>query len=819
MPQKQNLYKAIQYICEQVDIKQYVIDQYGIEFKKYGSNFRCVCPLHQDTDPSFCITEGKNVFYCFGCKAGGTLIDFVEQYDKVNRTQAIIQILKVLGQDISEYISAVDITSINIMDSANEYFLKNTNHETYKSFIKSKKYNYDYYKQHVGYSVTSYELEQHLLSKGYDQKTIWSHGLVGEKFDNAIVYPIKTILGTISYFSCRLFGDVKYTKNDENCITFIPNLLLGADTIKSGKRVVVVEGNGDYHTLNSYGFNVLSMMGTKFNRDMIEFLLLHDITEVVFWVDGDGGGWKFLSSMYEKYGELFCNNHINAYALYIEGQDPDRYMIDSKDKSDAILNEAELIPIFQLKQKIGDTSNINHVHAVIHDLMKHMVEYDTMTIDTMFNFIANQYKYDVRNLQDKLIEMKTNRQVNFFAERTVLGAVVHNIKLVHEHDISLDCFEYKAHKLIFVEFMNAGSLGLVMNRVPDWCIDTLSDLVNCDYSTFMDNLGELKQLKDVRVLKNIGREILVSNDDAHNMVNTLNNSISRYYRGASVDISNVSKPLKQIVDNIMNKVTLPSIPLSKNWSQINHILGGIRNEKLIMISGNTGHGKTTIALNWLHDMSILGGNKGLMFSGEMNYEELTERLISIGTNVDGGRIQERNLSDDETRRIIDFTTRFNHDNVLLHNTMQFNKIVSFIKYAKYKYNIQYVIIDYLQLIDPPSSTRGQTRTSILKEMTGILKREICLELGLPVIMLSQLGDSALDDPIPTSRKNSETKLALSDCDVTMAMRRKNEKEKALDPNGDIMLNIDKIRYKKDGFLINLKQYSTSLLITEAGGQN
>jgi len=236
-----------------------------------------------------------------------------------------------------------------------------------------------------------------------------------------------------------------------------------------------------------------------------------------------------------------------------------------------------------------------------------------------------------------------------------------------------------------------------------------------------------------------------------------------------------------------------------------------------MILGNTGHGKTTIALNWANIFSIQQNLKGMYFSGEMDELELTKKLISIATGIPAVQVLTNQLSSADIQKVLQVSTKIDGNNFHISQDMNVQNAISAIKYRKRRHGLDYVMFDYIQLMDIAGREyQNMSRTSQIASITRLMKKKIVEELGIPVIVLGQLGDDALDDPIPTIRRSSESKLMTSDADVGIAMRRKSDKEKTLEPNGDILFHIDKVRYNTDKQLLLLNFNRTNLFITECG---
>ena len=782
------LYKLSKYIKENVQLAEYLVTYEGMTFKKYGSNIRAVCPLHHDTDPSFTIDTSKNVYYCFGCKSGGTVINFVEQKYDINRIQALRQIAANAGINISEYIDEIPEKFVNIMECAHQFFLSKTDTKAYVDFFANKSFKNSANK-YIGFSTTETELKEYLISKGYSEQDIWTFSLYGEKFNNSIIYPIRDSFGFINQFSCRTFTDTKYVKTDENTPMFIPHLLLGVDTLKSGDECVIVEGNNDYYALRDT-YNVVAMLGTKFNQSMIDMLLSFDVTKIIFWVDGDNGGWSFIKSMYDNYANLFCKNGLIAEVVFIPGKDPDE-----------VLHYETSVPLINFV--LDSKYNTNNKQSFIKTAIKNGAGYDALTVESTIKYLAQKTEYAQDKINDAFIEkFSKENSVDPLAERMILSIFLENPKLLHEENVSCELFGVSAHRQIFECMISGQTIKmLIKNNVPDWVARVVDDLPIPDMSAFSDIIMLLKSLSDKRFITNIAKTVINHDLSVDDSIMKLSDGIAKFYQGDKFKLIDIGMSIKGVIDKIITGETEIGISFGKNWPTLNKILFGLCNHRLILLSGNTGHGKTTLALNWIYNISIDNAYKGIMFSGEMPHEEITQRLIAMGSGVSTEKMITGQVNDSDLQKIYDVAAKVDAKNLYINGTMDFDKIISAIKFAKIKHGINYVVIDYLQLIEPPKRFLSMQRSSQLKEMSRILKTRICEELDLPVILLAQLGDQALDDATPTARRMSESKLVQSDCDVTLAMRRKTDKEMELDSNGDIYLYIDKVRYNRGGVMV------------------
>jgi len=795
------LYRAFSYIKNNVDILDYLTSHEGLAFKKYGSTLRCVCPLHADKDPSFTVSKDKGIYFCFGCKSGGGIVNYVEEKHNINRVQAIRHIFQAIGKDINEYVDEEQQSS-HIYDKAMEYFLQQTDNRLYVDFFEKKVFGLEVAKKHVGFSLSADGLKDFLVSAGFSEQDVWNYDLCGEKLNCSIVYPVRDLSGCINHFNFRTFTETKYIKTNDNVFGFIPQLPYGVDKLIPGQEVVFVEGQNDYYALMDK-CNVLGMMGTKFSQDMVELLLAYDINTITFWVDGDAGGWNFLKSLYDKYAEIFCKNNIIAYAVFVKGKDPDDiadydYMSGRLFLPEIILNE----------NKMKDSSIINYA-------LKKAKGYNTITLEMLFDYLVIRTKTEKLNLYDIYYDLYSQQELcDEELERKLLSLLIADPKLLHEHAITEEVFMFKACRQVVKLLHEGHDVDIIKAKVPEWIKNFISDLPIGKF--VVSSLVEhLKELANIRKLKEIAKSVIVSNDSSEESVQKLNDALVQFYKGADHEFATLGGSFKEVINNILSDTTETGISFGAGWASFDRILFGLCNHRLIMLTGSTGHGKTTIALNWAYNMSVIANHKGLYFSGEMPAREITQRFISMGTGIDHVQIQTAKCNDREMNKIYDLAAKINGGNLIMDGTMEFDKLISIIKYAKIKHNIEYVIIDYLQLLEPPKRMNSLPRTQQLKEMSRILKSQICEELDLPVVFLSQLADAALDDATPTARRNSESKLVQADCDVTIAMRKKTDKEIELDPIGNVLCFIDKVRYNSSGILIPLEFVPNICFIKES----
>jgi replicative DNA helicase len=823
-----DIHGASKYIVESINIVDYLLNYEGLSFKKYGRNLRTNCPLHDDSTPSFSITVGKNVWYCFGCSDGGTggsLINFLEKRYGITRIEAIYQIFENTGVNIDQFVIADGVDDSNILDAAMKFFIsqKKKSECSFCDYFVKKQYDIDEIINNcsdVGYCPKYSDLENFLLTK-YNNQLVWLYGFSELQFDNAIVFPVRDIYGFITHFRCRkLDGDIKTVATTEEAISCVPYAYVGLNTLKSQLPTILVEGDSDRLALSiskyKNKYNILGMGGLKINDSMLDLLKTYDISYLYIWVDGDRAGWNFLSNMIDKYHTLYEERGITAHAVIIDGVDPDECILQGSNL-DNIIETSVPIPIWYINNKIDNIDGVIDIHHVIKDIVKISSDYSDLMKSTICKYVAKKTNYGVEVIEDQYLRSSYITNFDYNLEKMIMSNILINLKLISIYSIRPEYFYTKTARSILSKIINNNlNSANIMSECESYELEYLSSLdkIIDNGTTIKEKMTALIDYYKKRSIKSIAKQILSSNSSYDDGIQNINNLLVDHLKNNSREEIDIIDSMKSIIDNIISKEVSFGLDLGPGWNRTNAILQGLQ-PKLIMLMGNTGHGKTNIILNWIHNLSIINSAKVAIVSGEMDAQEITKRLISIYTGINNSNLNINNVTDEEMDRIFELITKIEQDRIFISTQMNFSEVVNHIRYMKIKYDIDYAVIDYMQLLEPASYMKNMNKTEKLKEMARKLKVDIVEGLNIPLIVVGQLSDDAMDDPIPTIRRSSESKLMTQDADVGIAMRKKNKKEKDLEPKGDILFHIDKVRYNVDKQLLYVDFDTNSLKIREA----
>ena len=318
-----------------------------VTLKKGGKDFQGLCPFHDEKTPSFTVSPSKNMYYCFGCGAGGDAIKFLEEFEGLSFTEAVESLAASIGMEVPRQQSQSpgrDLKPLfEAMRAAEGY---------YKAQLKASEQAIDYLKGrgltglvarefNLGFAPDAWNGLHEALAGGarpLQSKALLEAGLIGrnergseyDRFRGRIMFPVRDGRGRIIAFGGRLIGDgqgPKYLNSPETPIFHKSQELYGLfEARKSSRRLeslIVVEGYLDVIALAQAGIrNVVATLGTATGEEHYR-KLYRCVDEVICCFDGDAAGrraaWKALES---ALGLLGGGRRLK-FMFLPDGEDPD----------------------------------------------------------------------------------------------------------------------------------------------------------------------------------------------------------------------------------------------------------------------------------------------------------------------------------------------------------------------------------------------------------------------------------------------------------------------------------------------------------------
>ncbi len=306
-------------ILEEVRSRNDIVDVIGqyVHLQKKGANYFGLCPFHNEKSGSFSVSGHKQMYYCFGCGAGGNVISFLMKYDNLTFQEAVKQLadragIKLPEEDDSPEAKAMRDKRQILLDINKEaakyyyYQLRGRTGEKGLEYFRKRELT-DETLQHFGLgyaNVTSDDLVKHLRGLGYKDSQIIEAGLAShddkfgthDKFWNRVMFPIQDASNKVIGFGGRVMGDgkPKYLNSPETMIFDKSRNLFGLNYAKNSRAgyMIICEGYMDVIAMHQAGFNMaVASLGTAFTTGQA-MLLKRYTDEVILSYDSDEAGTK-----------------------------------------------------------------------------------------------------------------------------------------------------------------------------------------------------------------------------------------------------------------------------------------------------------------------------------------------------------------------------------------------------------------------------------------------------------------------------------------------------------------------------------------------
>ncbi len=340
-----------------------VINQ-RVPLKRAGSNYKACCPFHDEKSPSFTVSEPKQFYYCFGCNASGSVLDFLMNYERLEFIEAVEALAQIEGLEVpyearskkSEATIARQKNLLEVMNMAEAFYRQqlrvSNDKERAVAYLQKRGISGDDAKKFgIGFAPEGWNgLMSELTKHGIPETELLEAGLLSEsdnnrrydRFRDRIMFPIRNRKGETIGFGGRILdqGEPKYLNSPETPIFKKGEEVYGLYELRQYTRdyeeIIVVEGYMDVVMLSHYGVgNAVATLGTAVGRRQIE-LLLRYTSRIVFCFDGDRAGRGAAhKAMDESFSVLTAGKEI-SFLFLPEGEDPDSYV--GKNGKDAFLS-------------------------------------------------------------------------------------------------------------------------------------------------------------------------------------------------------------------------------------------------------------------------------------------------------------------------------------------------------------------------------------------------------------------------------------------------------------------------------------------------
>ena len=401
-----------------------VVSQY-VRLSKKGSTYFGLCPFHNEKTGSFSVSPNKQMYYCFGCGAGGNVFTFLMEYENFTFGEAMETLAERAGVELPKQ----ELTSAQRREADERARLLEINKEAAKYFYMLLRNNrgtkaIQYFRKRelsdetmkkfgLGYSDQySDDLYRYLRSKGYEDAILKESGLVTiderrggyDKFWDRAMFPIMDVHNKVIGFGGRVMGDgePKYLNSPETKIFDKSRNLYGLNFARATKKsqLLLCEGYMDVIALHQAGFdNAVASLGTALTSGHAN-LLKRYTKEVYLTYDSDGAGVKAALRAIPILKEVGITTKIINMKPY---KDPDEFIkaLGAEAYQERI-DQAENSFLFEIRilQQQYDMHDPESKTAFYNEVAKRLCGFsEKLERDNYIDAVASKYMIAVEDLR------------------------------------------------------------------------------------------------------------------------------------------------------------------------------------------------------------------------------------------------------------------------------------------------------------------------------------------------------------------------------------------------------------------------------------
>lgn len=418
-----------------------------------GKNFFGVCPFHEDSNPSMCVSREKQIYTCFSCHATGNVYTFIMNYEHMDFKET----LKYLGDKVGIDTASVQITKKStkydkLYDAYNlslKYYQNNLNSnigKQAKKYLADRQIDETLIKEfEVGLSLeTRDDLTTLLTKKEYDLVTLNRIGLSSDDHDiynDRIMFPLYDVSGRVVGFSGRIYkdnGQNKYLNTKETEIFKKGEMLyhyhIAKEECRLKKSVIVMEGFMDVIRASSIGVkNTVALMGTALTKEQTA-LIKRLSNNIILCLDGDNPGQHAMLSI----GSTLLENGIEVKVIVLPNpEDPDSYILkNGKERFLGLIENAINFSDYKM-QKLRENVNFksdeetsHYINQVIEETAKIN---DEIRREVILKRLAKEFDIGYNTL-----EMRINSLIK---KETKHEEIVVQTKVIEKKDKYVKAFE------------------------------------------------------------------------------------------------------------------------------------------------------------------------------------------------------------------------------------------------------------------------------------------------------------------------------------------------------------------------------------------
>ncbi|MFH0975935.1 MAG: DNA primase [Spirochaetota bacterium] len=393
--------ETIELVRERAQIEE-IIKRYVPTLKKNGNNFTALCPFHKEKTPSFSVSPEKQIFYCFGCNAGGNVFSFISKIEGLTFPESVKFVGELVGIKVEnkpdgksdqkeDKLERLKTINRSAMDFFHNILVSEPGSRGLNYIIKRGVSEEAIKEFRLGFSPDSWNhLTNYLTNNKMPLGLSFEIGLLGskdkqnyyDKFRNRVMFPIINHRNEVVAFGGRAIDgtEPKYLNSQESVIYKKREVLYGLNIAKQYiseyKRAIIVEGYLDVIGCHQAGIkNVVAPLGTALTIDQLK-LLSRYCKEVILLFDADSAGIK--ASV--RSIDIFKNINLDVKIAVLPEYDPFEFIGKKGVREFMVIVDKALNPIdYQIMRIVEDGKRMDNKLNLLLEIFKIIgnIEFET----------------------------------------------------------------------------------------------------------------------------------------------------------------------------------------------------------------------------------------------------------------------------------------------------------------------------------------------------------------------------------------------------------------------------------------------------------
>jgi DNA primase len=788
-----DLTAVINHVKSNVNILTIITEDTGRKPASGGAsdNNFIMCPLHEERNkPSFNINTRLQAYRCFGgCHDGGDVIRWCQVWHGLSAPESVEYLATRFNIDIGSYVrQATDEERkrdrlITIFRSAVQYCHQQlVNHPTLYGWYKDDTgFNDDVIAQYgVGYCPSVEAMVSYLFKAvpGLSHAEVKNLELDDTRqWNHALVYPVHDISGVplrvyTKPLSPPAGAPYKYLGTSNQHPLFKKDLVYGLAQVRrhlrnSGKngKVILTEG---FKAAMAAG--AVAVMGTEISVEQADLLRTVGVRHITCCFDGDHAGYMASIRVVEDLSK-FKGILVKVAQLPLDQQCDSIIKSNGQDAFDAVIANAKLPIEFYVSTKfnIGGIISLEDKYQILTDVSPIIAKMTDAESDITAEYLSQVIGTEPASVKTYIRDIKitSSKLVNIAAEEDVLHYTIlepTNLSKLKSGLVTEEYFSISDHQKIYKAIEKAHK-EFQASLTAKLISDILTNTYPKDAERLKSKVGTIvaadpQYAFDVAatLMTDLWRRraSIIQADDlkAHMMdlAKTPLEALNKFRRVtiSAIDVrDNQAITPQRVADKVDRIITerqtmgteIIGFDFGSRLPLLNRILSGLQKGHQLVISANQSVGKSLLAMNMVEPVAIEQGIPWLWINQEMPEEDLAMRAISIRSGINNNRLQLGKFTQDEYFAYLKARDDLARSNLYFRRPVSgdIDEIYSIIEEFKFKYGIQGVTWDYVQLVMATRDQRGASREEVIAQASNIFTNRVAGDLGLHSMMIAQLN--------------------------------------------------------------------------------